>query len=99
MNKTNFLFQALSRAVTNIEHQTKSCKILIRNIDIDIIKTLMETQASIFDKILNTTSVFSKNILHPEPGYNFSFTKENDELNDQCNQTSNNKQKKRLFIR
>ena len=59
----------------------------------------METQASIFDKILNTTSVFSKNILHSEPGYNFSFTKENDELNDQCNQTSNNKQKKRLFIR
>ena len=59
----------------------------------------METQASIFDKILNTTPVFSKNILHPEPGYNFSFTKENDELNDQCNQTSNNKQKKRLFIR
>ena len=53
----------------------------------------METQASIFDKILNTTPVFSKNILHPEPGYNFSFTKENDELNDQCNQTSNNKQK------
>ena len=59
----------------------------------------METQASIFDKILKTTSVFSKNILHPEPGYNFSFTKENDELNDQCNQTSNNKQKNRLFIR
>ena len=81
----------------------KSYKILQQNTDIlqkehsttnDIIKTLMATQASIFDKITNTTSIFSENILDPEPVHNFSITRENAELNDPRNQTSNNTQKR-----
>ena len=102
LNKTFFILGFIAGS-----HQygipNKSYKILQQNIDIlqkehsttnDFIKTLMETQASIFDKITNTTSFFSETILHPEPVNNFSITRENAELNDRCNQTSNSTQKR-----
>lgn len=57
----------------------------------------MEILARIFYKILNTTSVSSINIVHPESVNNFSITKENDEINDQGKQPSNNTQQRNYF--
>ena len=50
----------------------------------------MEIQATIFDKIPNTTSDSSKNVSYPKPTKNFSTTTGNGKLNDQGNQPSNN---------
>ena len=57
----------------------------------------MEILARIFYKILNTKSVSSINIVHPESVNNFSITRENDEISDQGKQPSNNTQQRNYF--
>ena len=73
-NKIDSLPQYLTQTVTNKENQelikfyNKTLTFYKKNFTkSDIIKTLIEIHANIFDKIPNTTLNSSKNILHPEP--------------------------------
>ena len=92
--------QGFSKGDTKIEKQTKTFEVLQQNTDIlqkalstkNVIKTLMEIQASIFDKIPKTASDCFKKIIHRKPVNNIAICRGNDEVNDQCNQPSNNMQ-------
>ena len=78
--------QCFSKGDTKIENQTKTYEVLQQNTDIlqkelstkNVIKTLMEIQASIFDKIPKTASDCFKKIIHWKPVNNIGISRGND---------------------
>ena len=78
--------QCFSKGDTKIEKQTKTYEVLQQNTDIlqkelstkNVIKTLMEIQTSIFDKISKTASDCFKKIIHRKPVNNIGITRGND---------------------
>ena len=77
--------QCFSKGDTKIEKQTKTYEVLQQNTDIlqkelstKNIKTLMEIQTSIFDKISKTASDCFKKIIHRKPVNNIGISTGND---------------------
>ena len=78
--------QGFSEGDTKIEKQTKTYEVLQQNTDIlqkelstkNVIKTLMEIQASIFDKIPKTASDCLGRLIHWNGGGGIGISRGND---------------------